>query len=56
MILYSDLGGFNETGTLKSVEIFHFNTKKWTTAADLKTPRQDAAAASHKGWIYVVGG
>src|SRR5213080_4006295 len=52
------IAGYGETGkrNKNSVEVYDTKTDAWTTAAPVPVNLNHAAAASHNGRIYLVGG
>ena len=54
--LYAIGGYSNIDDYLKSVEVYDPVSDRWSFAADLSYPRDDASAVAYNGRIYVVGG
>ena len=51
------MGGVNESlDRVKSVELYHLQTRKWSSLPDLKVERQNVYSCCHDGYIYIFGG
>lgn len=50
------VGGSNETGTTKTVDVYDPHTDEWQTVASLPEPRDHVGVSSFNGKLYVVGG
>lgn len=50
------IGGWNSTGTLRSVEAYDSFTNKWAPLASMNLARDSHSVAVYENKIYVVGG